>query len=275
VDHPLSPPKDPTLLARFERLYALATLPDPVARLRQTVQAFSRLPYENLTKILKLAEAGAPARARRGPAEVIGDHERFSTGGTCFSLTAALLHLVRALGFRAWPILADRRYGPDTHCAVLVEIDGRPHLLDPGFLLDRPVPLPRQGPVDVQGAARRLWLEPSADGRRVELVSRAGGRREVRLSFKAEPADEADFLRAWDESFYWDAMRYPVVTAVRAGRHLYLQGNRLQERAAGTVHKSEIDPAEIASRLRREFGIAPEVARRALSVLRRAGERHG
>lgn len=275
MGHPLCPPEDPALLLRFERACRLEPCAAPRTRLERLAHAFSRLPYENLTKILKLSQCGTPAAARRTPAEVIGDHQQLGTGGTCFSLTATLLHLVRALGFRAWPILADRRYGPDTHCAVRVEIDGQPHLLDPGYLLARPVPLPCRDAVEIQGAARRLWLEPSPDGRRVSLVSCAGGARRERLTFKAEPADESDFLRAWDASFFWEAMRYPVVSALRAGRHLYLQGNRLLERTAGKARKIEIDPAEMATRLGREFGIAPAVAAGALSVLRRAGETHG
>ena len=47
------------------------------------------------------------------PAEVLADHEQCGAGGTCFSLTAAFLHLVRSLGWKAEPLLADRRYGCD------------------------------------------------------------------------------------------------------------------------------------------------------------------
>ena len=80
------------------------------------LREFARLPYENLTKIL--AEEGESSRWRRRPAQVVGDHINLGTGGTCFSLTAALRHLVRSLGFPAEPIMADRPYGPDTHCAL-------------------------------------------------------------------------------------------------------------------------------------------------------------
>src|SRR5204863_234100 len=66
-------------------------------------------------KIIKDAEAGGVEEARRTPAEVLADHHALGAGGTCFALTATMLHLVRALGFPAEPILADRRYGADTH----------------------------------------------------------------------------------------------------------------------------------------------------------------
>ncbi len=63
------------------------------------------------------------------------------SGGTCFSLTATLLALVRSLGLRAEPILADRPYGERTHSGLIVWIDDRAHLVDPGYLLTEPIPL--------------------------------------------------------------------------------------------------------------------------------------
>ena len=74
------------------------------------VAAFALLPYENITKIIKREESGNCEQARRYPEEVIRDHTHWGTGGTCFSLTSALLHLVRGLGWKAEYILADRRY---------------------------------------------------------------------------------------------------------------------------------------------------------------------
>jgi arylamine N-acetyltransferase len=92
--------------------------------LKDVVAAFATLPYENITKIIKRAECGTPEKSRRYPEEVISDHISWGTGGTCFSLTSALRHLVRSIGFKAEYILADRRYGQDTHCALLLWING-------------------------------------------------------------------------------------------------------------------------------------------------------
>jgi arylamine N-acetyltransferase len=282
-DDPLRhPTPDSAVLAAFLDAGRIDAAGPATEVLGRVATAFARLPYENLTKILKHADAGSPAEARRGPAEVVADHLRLGTGGTCFALTAALLHLVRALGWRAEPVLADRRYGPDTHCALLVWLDGRPHLLDPGYLLVRPVPLPRAGEVRLPTAFNEVVLTARDGGRRVDLHTRQQGGTTYRLTYRADPADAAAFLRAWDASFAWDMMRYPVLTRVAAGRQIYLQENRLQvrgnvadSRSESTTLRREVDPEDLVAIIAREFGIDPAVAARALAVLRRKGEGHG
>src|SRR5262245_60526200 len=136
---PLAPPSDPQVLHQFLKHFQIAAKPDSSRMLIEIGEAYSRLPYENLSKIIRYAESGSPFSARESPQEVVLGHIQSGTGGTCFSLTAALLYLVRSLGFQAEPILADRSYGADTHCALLVWMDGQPHLVDPGFLIFRPI----------------------------------------------------------------------------------------------------------------------------------------
>ena len=111
-------PGSPTLEV-FRKYFHLEPQESAALLVENVATAFSSIPYENLTKILKQDHEGQRA-ARRCPEEVIEDHIRLGSGGTCFSLTAALLHILRALGLRAEPILADRHYGDNTHCALLV-----------------------------------------------------------------------------------------------------------------------------------------------------------
>src|SRR5579862_4890429 len=123
--HPLSPPeRDSPHLRDFLCANNIDPSRAPIELLTDVASAFSRLPFENLTKIIKDAEAGRVEEARRTPGEVLEDHWTLGTGGTCFALTSTMLHLVRALGFQAEPILADRSYGADTHSAFLVWLDG-------------------------------------------------------------------------------------------------------------------------------------------------------
>src|SRR5262249_53625221 len=231
-------------------------------------------PYENLTKIIKQHHTGTIAEARRAPGEVLADHLRLGTGGTCFSLTATLLHLVRALGWQAELILADRRYGPDTHCALVVWIGGQPHLLDPGYLIVRPIPLPTQGELRLPTEFNEVVLTARDGGARVDLHTLQKGHKTYRLTFKAEPVAAAEFLRAWDASFDWDMMHYPVLTRVAGGRQIYLQENRLQVRGRETVGRTELDPTLLPQTIAREFGIEPSVAAQALDILLRTGESH-
>lgn len=269
--NPLNSPHDAETLAAFRQHFRLSPMGEPLADLRQLAATFAQLPYENLTKIIKEHEVGRGEQARRAPAEVIADHRTLGAGGTCFSLTAALLHLVRALGFRAEPILADRRYGENTHSALLVWIDGHPHLLDPGYLLVDPIPLAS----DVQTVStsfNQIILTPHAGGETLDLSTRQNGRETYRLTFKTSPADDGEFLRAWDASFDWDMMRYPLLTRTIGPRQIYLRGGRLQTRSLDAVSSAEVSQDQLAARIGAEFGLSPRVAAKALEILRRKGE---
>lgn len=101
----------------------------------------------------------------------MADHFAFGIGGSCFSLTAALLHLLRSLGWPAVPLLADRRYGQNTHCALVVWIEDRPHLVDPGYLIVDPIPLDLKRSTQVATAFNELILSPHADGNKIVLAS--------------------------------------------------------------------------------------------------------
>ena len=273
--NPLAPPQDVEVLGAFLKRFQLRTAQSPLDLLRDVATAFTNLPYENLTKIIKEDQEQAAVRARRLPAEVLADHFQAGAGGTCFSLTATLLHLVRSLGWQAEPLLADRRYGENTHCALLVWIDGRPHLLDPGYLILDPILLDVGGETRIVTEFNELVLSPQTDGHRLELATVAQGQRKYRLTFKTSPADPGEFLQAWDASFDWDMMRYPVLSRVRGGRQLYLQGGRFQARDHESVRREEIPSQQLAQRIAESFGMAPQIVVRALEILHRKGEPYG
>jgi arylamine N-acetyltransferase len=256
------------VLRRFLEHFRIDPALPAEALLEKVTGAFAALPYENLTKILRLEAAGSPERARRGPAEVIEDHVCHGTGGTCFSLTVALLHLVRALGWRAEPILADRHYGENTHCALLVWVSSEPRLVDPGFLLHRPVAFGSKDPVSVTTPFNEIALSPR-EGGKLDLFTVEGRSRSLRLTFHASPADPSELLRAWDASFSWDMMRYPLLTRVREGKHIYLQEDRLRVRGDGAVVRTEVAGGDMARLISAEFGLERRIAERALDVLER------
>lgn len=273
--NPLAQPQDRGVLIAFLKHFRLSADRTPRELLRDAATAFTHLPYENLTKIIKEDQEQAAIRARRGPAEVLADHFGAGAGGTCFALTATLLHLVRSLGWEAEPLLADRRYGENTHCALLVSIDGRPHLLDPGYLILDPIPLDTRGQTRIVTEFNELVLTPQADGHRLDLATVAQGQRKHRLTFKTSPADPGEFLQAWDASFDWDMMRYPVLSRVRGGQQLYLQGGRVQARDHQAVRREEVASPQLAARIAEAFGIAPAIVVRALEILHRKGEPYG
>ena len=269
------PPHDSDALRCFLRQTGIDPSAPRGELLEQVGAAFSRMPYENLTKIVADDARPASSDARRTPLEVLEDHAALGTGGTCFSLTAALLHVLRGLGFAAEPILADRWYGANTHCALIVEHESRTMLLDPGYLIARPVPLPVSEPVRSCGALQEILLSPRGGGARVELATVEGSAASSRLTYRVEPASPDAFLAAWDASFSWDMMRYPVLTKATGASQLYLQGCRLRVRTAAGVVRRELSPEELPGVIAREFGLRASVAQSALAILRRKGEAIG
>lgn len=244
----------------------------PRQMLGSVVTAFAGLPYENITKIIKRAESGSAEKARRYPEEVIRDHIDWGSGGTCFSLTSALAHLIRSLGWRAEYILADRRYGQNTHCALLVWLDDVPHILDPGFLIIKPIPVSDVGEREFTTAFNSLILAPEENQSRVALSTVHKGARTYRLTYKTSPVDESEFLKAWDESFSWEMMRYPLLTRTTASKQLYLNGSRFQISNADSVERREILTDELPAKIAAEFHIHPSLVARAISILKDRGE---
>jgi arylamine N-acetyltransferase len=239
--------------------------------LTAAASAFARLPFENLTKIIRDAEAGRVEDARRTPMEVLADHWSLGAGGTCFALTSAMLHLVRGLGFEAQPILADRRYGADTHSAFLVWLDGKPHLLDPGYLIVKPLTLPTDGEIRIGTPFNELILVAKDGGAKVELFTRQDQQTTYRLTFKTAPVDAGEFLRAWDVSFDADMMRYPVLSRVVGSQQLYFQKRHLLVRGAEESRRQEVPPDQLIAAIAQQFHIAPELVAKALNVLKKKG----
>jgi arylamine N-acetyltransferase len=276
MSHPLDPPSaDAPLLHAFLDHFRIERGAPRLHVLTAVARAFARLPYENLTKIIKDWDAKIAVDARRSPEEVWHDHTRLGAGGTCFALTATLLHLVRALGWRAEPILADRSYGPNTHSAILVWIDDKAHLLDPGYLIVEPLPLPNEGQVVLPASFNDLILTATHGGAKIELATRHQRQTTYRLTFKTDPADAGTFLRAWDRSFDTDLLRYPVLSRVAEGRQIYLQRNHLLVRSRDESRRVEVDPVELRARIAAEFGIDGSIVERAFRILKSKGEKHG
>ena len=100
----------------------------------EIVQSFSRIPYENISKIIKNSKCPTLEDKIRLPLEVIEDHIERNLGGTCFSLTFFLESLFKNSGFSCYKIMADMKSGENVHCAVVVTIGRRKFLADPGLV---------------------------------------------------------------------------------------------------------------------------------------------
>jgi hypothetical protein len=260
--------RDQDILRRFLATFAIDPgLPKDQLVLRIAL-SFKSVPYENLTKILKADRVISARSAMRYPDEVIGDFLKWGTGGTCFSLTAALAAILDSLEIEAYPILADRSYGPDTHCGLIMPgKNGELLLLDPGYLLFAPMPVPRDGPVFFDTEFNRIELLPCAGGTRLELYTIVKNNGKLRLTFKVEPVSDEAFGKAWEQSFAFEMMTYPVLTRHANGCHQYLQGNVLAVRDEHRTQRVTLTPDKQIEFIARTAGMDRAVVTRALEVV--------
>lgn len=189
----------------FLDLFQCSPGPADLKLLGQVTERFANVPWENLTKYL--CKRRPPAERLRRSGEVMTDHARYGAGGTCFSLTNTLRRIVTDLGFHAYPFMADMRHGRNIHCGLLVELERRRFLLDPGYLVAEPVPLDAGRTVRVRHPGHTLEYRPLQEEETFELRTiRDGGEVVPRYRLRAHRIPEADFLSFWAASFEANGM---------------------------------------------------------------------
>lgn len=260
--------KDRQLLKKFLNRSGFIPSQDRQTLIEGIARAFSAIPYENLTKIIKSNSFISPQSCMRYPDELLGDYLKWGTGGTCFSLTAALIAVLNAFNIESHPVLADRHYGVDTHCGLIVTGNDGLFLLDPGYLMCFPIKLPSLEPVCVNNGFNTIELIPLEGGQKVELYTSVKGNRRLRLTYRIKPIDAVEFERAWEQSFSWEMMTYPVITRTSAGNHQYLQGKKLSIRSENRTERREISPEDQMQFIVDSMGIDKEIVRKAFGVIK-------
>ena len=199
--------------------------------LAQLSTNFAALPWENLSKYVRkhgLADKETQilpeslkgiegAQMLRLSTEVLEDHSNLGTGGTCFSLTNALMKICSDLGFTAAPAMADMRYGENIHCGLVVYLDGKRYLLDPGYLVGEPIELVTGQKAVIGSPGHQLEYRPIEGKDEFELYTKNGRGEEVfRYRLRPQPIGFPQFLHHWIESFHTNGMNGLHLNALSA-----------------------------------------------------------
>ena len=200
-----------------------------IDQLKAILEVFAALPYENLSKIIKYHHAPQGGHSVRFPDEVFEDHLKHGLGGTCFSLAYSLLTLLHFCEFQAYAVLADMRYGRQTHCAVVLLWEDEKYLIDPGYLLTRPLRIVPQGESRMQTAVSVVeLLYESAQGA-YQLWTTQSGNRKWRYSWVDHPVSMDEFHARWMDSFQWNGMHGLCLNKISQDRMVYLHKNFMRE----------------------------------------------
>jgi len=225
-----------------------------LAWLSKLARAFHRMPYENLSKIVRLYEVTDPRERPRMPDIVIADHMDAGAGGTCFSLTYFFQTILANVGYDACPVLCDRSYGPDTHCALIVRIGEKRYLVDPGYLMEAPLIVPPHGESHQKGKSSTVRLVRLGDSRQLLLVTLSGGKTRIRYRLRDEPVPENVFFEKWIDSFGWAMMRHMSVSRQTGDGLLFMRNGVLRKSRPGDRVQKSIK-THFADEVEKTFGI--------------------
>jgi arylamine N-acetyltransferase len=234
--------------------------------LEKIVEAFSRYPYENISKIIKLSGHLEDDVQIRLPEEVISDHLQEKLGGTCFSLTFTLQTILADNGFDCYPVMAHMKVGRNIHCALVAVVNGIRYLIDPGYLLGRPVELHPEKPFSFWNEFSRVELFYQPGDGAYHLYTFTGSERKWRYSFVDTPTGPVDFLHHWRASFHKNAMHGICLNRVTPKGLIYVRKRFMRRITVGGKKNINIKRNYHAA-IQETFGIRKEVVEQALAAL--------
>lgn len=255
------------VIERFFARYGVIRKEPDYSLLQSISRSFSYLPYENVTKILKDARSLNTEMKLRSAEEVLEDHLRWGTGGTCFSLCNALKTILKDSGFDAQILMGDMHYGANIHCAVRVSLDSRSFLLDPGYLLHDPIPFPEAGLEVVQLTAMNKVLLVSEPSSSFSLYTEENGQKKWRYRLHGVPVSHEEFVAHWISSFSLNTMENIMLSRINSTGRLYFRKDRLETVNPSSRLKEIVGPDEVPE-LSRMFGVPANLIKDAQRALR-------
>lgn len=255
--------KDLSAIETILREFNIEKGNSPVEFLKNTVKKLRVFPYENLTKILDAREKNFEKKLRT-PFYIVGDFLENRTGGTCFSLVYLAKNMLDFLGFKSHFVLADRKYGEDTHCAIVVNLEGREYLVDIGYMIYEPIEIDKDK-VFFKNRAYNFLLENKNDFFNIYTITPKRNLK-FRYRIKNSPVSEERFVHAWEKSFEFEMMNHAVITKEVFDGVIYLRNRYFHIIKNGKTFCRELNDEEIGHVLENN-GLKKEVFFKAKSLL--------
>jgi N-hydroxyarylamine O-acetyltransferase len=258
------------VVERYLRLLGVPRrAPGPAALAALVSAQVQRVPFENVSKLLRLKRAGF--RGIPDVEEHLDGVERCRLGGTCYANNFHFHRLLASLGYDVSLCGADMSR-PDVHLVNLVRVDGHEYLVDGGYGAPFLQPLPRDLPDDheiVRGRERYVLRPRDAAGRSRLDLYRDG---QLRHGYDVNPAPRRieEFAEVVAESFAPSATFMNRVTFMRfhPRRTLVLQNLNLLEFEDHESREERLPNADaLPAVLEERFDVPREIAREALEGL--------
>ncbi|MCF7918613.1 MAG: arylamine N-acetyltransferase [Candidatus Cloacimonetes bacterium] len=234
--------------------------------LRRILAAFSKIPYENVSKIIRYNTCGFRGeRMFRFPDELWEDYRHHSLGGTCFSLTFFLQSILENSGYVCYPVSADMKWGKHVHCGLVVILGQEAWFCDPGYLLAEPLLLSGREVKICQTPERGVMLAYISGS--YQLATFNGNQSKWRYTFKNVPCLQADFVKWWLQSFEKPTMRDLCLTRQEPGGMVYVHNNYFREVTRQGIRKQRLEQNWI-NQIEAIFGIPVQMLKTAHELSR-------
>ncbi len=260
----------------FLNHYGIKRKKPSLAFLQEILTHYANLPYENISKIIKLKQNYTSPERIRLPEEVMEDHAGYRLGGTCFSLTYFLQSILSQQDYVCYPVIAHMRRAPNSHCALVVLLDNKKYLADPGYLLNHPMELNKDQARWYRTLHTGVELIFHKEFERYEIYTFHKNNVKFRYHFTDKPLTTNEFLWHWHDSFYWNGMRGICLTQVRPNGMVYVHNDYVQLQ---NIHgKTRGKVTDIYKLVQEQFGIVPEWIERAQAAIPEIidlGKKHG
>ena len=158
--------------------------------------------------------------------------------------------------------------------SLVSSLSSNSYLLDPGYLIFDPLPMPLPQPFGTGEAFFPLspncvrLVRPTLES--MELwTGGAGAPMKLRFEYPVEGVSVEEFKHHWNESFYREMMTYPVLNRLdreRGVQYYYQKGNLVVRNATGSK-MTKIDPADRVQTLSDIFKLSPTIIEKALNIL--------
>jgi arylamine N-acetyltransferase len=250
----------------FMKVFDLTRGDQRLELLEKLVEAFTHFPYENISKIIKLSDHLQDEDQIRLPEEVVEDHLQEGLGGTCFSLTFTLQAILAQNGFSCYPVMAHMRAGRNIHCALVGLVGGSKYLIDPGYLLGKPVALDPRQPVSFRNEFSQVELLFQPEDGVYHLYTFSGQERKWRYCFADRLTAADEFLKYWQDSLHKNGMHGISLNRVTSRGLVYVRKKFMREITPEGKRNVNIKRNYHAA-IQETFGIRRELVEQALAAI--------
>ncbi len=249
----------------FLKIFDIKEQKPSLKHVSEIIRQFSKLPYENLSKILKLNKKWDDF-PNRFPEEIISDYDQFRLGGTCFSLTFFLKTIMDYYGYKTKIIMADMKSGKNSHCALILKSKSNEYLLDPGYLIHKPL-LVSISPGNQNLSFIPVSLVYNEENNKYSLFTFQNKNLKLRYSFKNIPTSLETFQKFWNSSFHWRTMHGICLSKRDEIGFTYLHNHYLKREGKGINFKGNFQD-EIPEVVNNLFNIPSRLVQKAEKALK-------